>query len=237
MTTYTFTHNTLNLDIGNSPLIQTGDELTSRNLVLARVASEGRISARSYELISRNLLLANVPHTGRFSNQTFTHNSRNLVIERTVLGGTIQGTKLFPEIVPSALQFKPAKYMVTEHMAQSGEVEAHLWADSPSGASLQLDYNNISDTAAETIKALWDSVNGTHMHVGIPEVVLAGVGQQFAQYMAKGGNMAKWFFTEKQFKYTDENGGYLEGPGVDFSKDFKIFNMQQSSGEVNTSDK
>ena len=47
----------------------------------------------------------------------------------------------------------------------------------------------------------------------------------------------EWFFTEKHFKYTDEAGGYLEGPGVDFSKDFKIFNMQQSSGEVNTSDK
>ena len=47
----------------------------------------------------------------------------------------------------------------------------------------------------------------------------------------------EWFFTEKHFKYTDESGGYLEGPGVDFSKDFKIFNMQQSSGEVNTSDK
>ena len=47
----------------------------------------------------------------------------------------------------------------------------------------------------------------------------------------------EWFFTEKHFKYTDEAGGYLEGPGVDFSKDFKVFNMQQSSGEVNTTDK
>ena len=47
----------------------------------------------------------------------------------------------------------------------------------------------------------------------------------------------EWFFTEKHFKYTDEAGGYLVGPGVDFSKDFKIFNMQQSSGEVNTTDK
>ena len=47
----------------------------------------------------------------------------------------------------------------------------------------------------------------------------------------------EWFFTEKHFKYSDENGGYLEGPGVDFSKDFKIFNMQKSSGEVNTADK
>lgn len=42
----------------------------------------------------------------------------------------------------------------------------------------------------------------------------------------------EWFFTEKFFKYTDEAGGYLEGPGVDFSKDFKVFNMQHSRGEV-----
>lgn len=44
----------------------------------------------------------------------------------------------------------------------------------------------------------------------------------------------EWFFTEKQFKYTDEKGGFLQGPGVDFSKDFKIFNMQKSSGQVNS---
>ncbi|MCG2609981.1 LPS export ABC transporter periplasmic protein LptC [Flavobacterium sp. SM15] len=42
----------------------------------------------------------------------------------------------------------------------------------------------------------------------------------------------EWFFTEKHFKYTDAAGGYLEGPGVDFSKDFKVFNMQNSSGQV-----
>jgi LPS export ABC transporter protein LptC len=42
----------------------------------------------------------------------------------------------------------------------------------------------------------------------------------------------EWFITEKHFKYTDEAGGYLEGPGVDFSKDFKVFNMQKSRGEV-----
>lgn len=46
----------------------------------------------------------------------------------------------------------------------------------------------------------------------------------------------EWFFTEKPFKYTDESGGYLEGPGVDFSKDFKVFNMQRSNGEVNSMD-
>lgn len=46
----------------------------------------------------------------------------------------------------------------------------------------------------------------------------------------------EWFFTEKQFKYSDGKGGFLQGPGVDFSKDFKIFNMQKSNGEVNNLD-
>ena len=46
----------------------------------------------------------------------------------------------------------------------------------------------------------------------------------------------EWFFTEKQFKYSDGQGGFLQGPGVDFSKDFKIFNMQRSNGEVNNID-
>ena len=40
----------------------------------------------------------------------------------------------------------------------------------------------------------------------------------------------EWFYTEKYFKFTDGQGGFLEGPGVDFSKDFKIINMQQNNG-------
>ncbi len=42
----------------------------------------------------------------------------------------------------------------------------------------------------------------------------------------------EWFFTEKFFKFTDADGRFLQGPGVDFSKNFKIFNMQKSTGEL-----
>ena len=45
----------------------------------------------------------------------------------------------------------------------------------------------------------------------------------------------EWFFTEENFKFTDPKGS-SKGKGIDFSKDFKIFNMQQSSGEVNSSE-
>ena len=43
----------------------------------------------------------------------------------------------------------------------------------------------------------------------------------------------EWFFTEEAFIFKDSDGSYLQGVGIDFSKDFKIFNMQNNTGEVN----
>lgn len=43
----------------------------------------------------------------------------------------------------------------------------------------------------------------------------------------------EWFFSDEFFKFSDENGGYLEGKGIDFSKDFKVFNMQNNTGAIN----
>ena len=44
----------------------------------------------------------------------------------------------------------------------------------------------------------------------------------------------EWFYTEKYFKFTDGQGAFLEGPGIDFSKDFKVFNMQSNNGQINS---
>lgn len=43
----------------------------------------------------------------------------------------------------------------------------------------------------------------------------------------------EWFYTEKFFKFTDVNGSFLQGPGIDFSRDFKIMNTQRSQGSIN----
>lgn len=43
----------------------------------------------------------------------------------------------------------------------------------------------------------------------------------------------EWFFTEEAFIFRDADGSFLQGLGIDFSKDFKIFNMQNNNGEVN----
>lgn len=41
----------------------------------------------------------------------------------------------------------------------------------------------------------------------------------------------EWFFTEKNFKFTDPKGT-SNGQGIDFSKDFKVINSQKIAGEV-----
>jgi LPS export ABC transporter protein LptC len=41
----------------------------------------------------------------------------------------------------------------------------------------------------------------------------------------------EWFYTEKNFKFTDPKG-VSSGQGIDFSKDFKFINSQKIAGEI-----
>jgi LPS export ABC transporter protein LptC len=44
-----------------------------------------------------------------------------------------------------------------------------------------------------------------------------------------------WFFTDKNFKFTDPKG-ISSGQGIDFSKDFKVINSQKIAGEVDSAE-
>ena len=44
----------------------------------------------------------------------------------------------------------------------------------------------------------------------------------------------EWFYTEKNFKFTDPKG-VSTGQGIDFSKDFKVINSQKIAGEIESS--
>jgi len=46
----------------------------------------------------------------------------------------------------------------------------------------------------------------------------------------------EWFYTEKRFTFTDAAKGNFEGPGIDFSKDFKVMNTQRNTGAINNVD-
>lgn len=56
-------------------------------------------------------------------------------------------------------------------------------------------------------------------------------GQLFETQQLYFDQKNEWFYTEKRYKFTDPKG-VSYGEGVDFSKDFKIINSQEISGEV-----
>ena len=101
----------------------------------------------------------------------------------------------------------------------------------PSG---EVDTINLKYTDSGRIKSILKSPKMLELQGNV--VITAHDGKKLETSQLYYDQKSEWFFTEKPFKYSDEAGGYLEGPGVDFSKDFKIFNMQRSNGEVNTID-
>lgn len=62
-------------------------------------------------------------------------------------------------------------------------------------------------------------------------VITSSDGKKFTTTQLYFNQKENWFFTEKYFKFSDAKGNFMEGPGVDFSKDFKVFNMQTNNGE------
>jgi LPS export ABC transporter protein LptC len=45
----------------------------------------------------------------------------------------------------------------------------------------------------------------------------------------------EWFFTDKDFTFTDSKG-VSNGKGIDFSKDFKVINSQSIAGAIESAD-
>jgi LPS export ABC transporter protein LptC len=45
----------------------------------------------------------------------------------------------------------------------------------------------------------------------------------------------EWFFTDKDFIFTDTKG-VSNGKGIDFSKDFKVINSQSIVGAIDSAD-
>jgi len=169
--------------------------LPSRELVIAKTTLAGGVTQRSYALQSRSLILEKTTLGGRFTTRIYSHQSREMIIARTSLKSRVISGVLFPEIVPSEVQFSPPKHMVSEHIMQTGEVEVHLWADSNSGAVLDLDYTNISDAQAELVMKVYDSAYEAGKHTILPLAMLTGINTSLASYMLQGGKNARWYFT------------------------------------------
>lgn len=62
-------------------------------------------------------------------------------------------------------------------------------------------------------------------------VITAQDGKKLETEQLYYNQKTEWFYTEKKFKFTDADG-FIEGPGIDFSRDFKIVNAQRNTGQI-----
>ncbi|AWI25454.1 LPS export ABC transporter periplasmic protein LptC [Flavobacterium pallidum] len=60
-------------------------------------------------------------------------------------------------------------------------------------------------------------------------------GQQLTTEQLYFDQKNEWFFTEKNFKFTDPKSGSTTGEGIDFNKDFTRVNFQKVKGLINQS--
>lgn len=107
----------------------------------------------------------------------------------------------------------------------------------PRGVHVTLLENNKKNTIVESDYAI------TYAKTDIIDLqgnvkITAAEGQVLTTQQLFYDQKNEWFYTEKDFKFTDNDGSMYQGPGLDFSKDFKIINMQRNKGEIkNVEDK
>ena len=80
----------------------------------------------------------------------------------------------FPTLKPSGRDYTPAQYRVKAFNSESGKEVRILYGNEPTGARLNLTYNNLSDTEAEKFIEHFRSVKGTYNTFTVGNEVQAG---------------------------------------------------------------
>ena len=80
----------------------------------------------------------------------------------------------FPALVPSSRNYNSGDYAVRTFRAQSGAESRILYGDSRFGATLDLQYQNITDKNAQTFLGHYDNLKGTYGTFTLPLRVIEG---------------------------------------------------------------
>ena len=81
----------------------------------------------------------------------------------------------FPEIVPTARNFRPGVYPQKSYRSLSGAVVKRTYGDSPYGAQLELEYDNIPDATVVTLLNHYRNQTPANRRFNISASVQAGM--------------------------------------------------------------
>lgn len=80
----------------------------------------------------------------------------------------------YPTLQPASRNFSPGNYPVKTFRSQSGAETRLLYGNQRSGMTLELQYENISDSNAELFVTHFDQVLGTYQTFSLPAAAKAG---------------------------------------------------------------
>jgi hypothetical protein len=106
----------------------------------------------------------------------------------------VPDTITFPSLVPSSRSFIDGKHPMSTAQTMAGLTVRRLLAAKATEPELRLKFSNISDAAAESILAAYDSAYGSRKPVTLPSSITAGIGTSMAALIRNEGSSLAWFF-------------------------------------------
>ena len=104
----------------------------------------------------------------------------------------------FPSIEPTGRSFTAPSWATTTQASQSGVITRRLWGSRPSRATLNVQFNNISDANVSAILSAYNTAQGPIDSLTLPDVLFNGADATLKTWLdnsATGAGLL-WCFSE-----------------------------------------
>lgn len=102
----------------------------------------------------------------------------------------------FPAITPTALSFTAPEFPVRANTSLSGVVSRRIFGNRGSRSTLNLSFDNVSDTVAAQFLTAWNTAKGTLNVLTVSSQTFTGAGADLLSYLSDGGDQLAWHFAE-----------------------------------------
>jgi hypothetical protein len=80
----------------------------------------------------------------------------------------------YPTLAPASRSFTPGDYPIKTYQSQSGVETRILYGSKRTNMTLELSYDNITDTEAQSFATHYDEVKGSYLTFALPSAVRSG---------------------------------------------------------------
>lgn len=99
-----------------------------------------------------------------------------------------------PALTPTAMDFTAPEFPVKSNTSLSGVMSRRIFGSRGSRSTLQLSFDNITDTSAAQFLNAWNASRGQLDAVTVPNAVFDGASAALVSYVSDGGDGLIWHF-------------------------------------------